>query len=135
MNRNEARELIMQLLFQMEAQNEFNIESKEKYLQDKGELKLQKSYVNRVVDAILDNKQKIDETIEKSSANWKINRMSKVDLAITRLAVAELMYIEDIPTSVSINEAINLAKKFGADESSKFINGLLGKVAQTIEEA
>ncbi len=135
MNRSEARELMMQLLFQMEAQNEFNIELKEKFLQDRKDLKSQKKYVDQLSDLILEHKSEIDKSIEESSDNWKINRMNKVDLAIVRIAIAELFYVEDIPTSVSINEAINLAKKFGADESSKFINGLLGKVAQNLTKA
>lgn len=135
MNRNQARELIMQLLFQMEAQKEYNIEIKENFLRDKGDLKIQKQYIDQVYNSILENKDEIDKTIDESSVNWKINRMSKVDLAIARLAVAELLYIDDIPTSVSINEAINLAKKFGANDSGKFINGVLGKVAQKMEQA
>lgn len=135
MNRNEARELTMQLLFQMEAQNEYNVEIKEKFLQDKGDLKIQKHYIDQVLEIIFEHKDEIDHTLEESSVNWKINRMSKVDLAISRLAVAELLYMEDIPTSVSINEAVILAKKFGTEESSKFINGILGKVARKIAEA
>lgn len=135
MNRNEARELTMQLLFQMEAQNEYNVEIKEKFLQDKGDLRIQKHYIDQVLETIFEHKDEIDHTLEESSVNWKINRMSKVDLAISRLALAELLYMEDIPTSVSINEAVILAKKFGTEESSKFINGILGKVAQKIAEA
>lgn len=135
MNRNEARELTMQLLFQMEAQNEYTVEIKEKFLQDKGDLKIQKHYIDQVLNNIFEHKDEIDHTLEESSVNWKINRMSKVDLAISRLATAELLYMEDIPTSVSINEAVILAKKFGTEESSKFINGILGKVAQKIAEA
>ncbi len=135
MNRNEARELMMQLLFQMEAQNEYNVEIKEKFLQDKGDLRIQRPYIDQLLDIILEHKAEIDHTLEESSVNWKINRMSKVDFAISRLATAELLYMEDIPTSVSINEAIILAKKFGTDDSSKFINGILGKVAQKIAEA
>ncbi|WP_312649215.1 transcription antitermination factor NusB [Aminipila sp.] len=135
MNRNEARELMMQLLFQMEAQNEYNVEIKEKFLQDKGDLRIQRPYIDQLLDIILEHKAEIDHTLEESSVNWKINRMSKVDFAISRLATAELLYMDDIPTSVSINEAIILAKKFGTDDSSKFINGILGKVAQKIAEA
>lgn len=135
MNRNEARELMMQLLFQMEAQNEYNVEIKEKFLQDKGDLRIQRPYIDQLLDIILEHKAEIDHALEESSVNWKINRMSKVDFAISRLATAELLYMDDIPTSVSINEAIILAKKFGTDDSSKFINGILGKVAQKIAEA
>ncbi|QAT42842.1 transcription antitermination factor NusB [Aminipila luticellarii] len=130
MNRSEARELMMQLLFQVEVQNEYNIQMKEKFFKDIEDLKVQRKYVDQVFDNILQHKEEIDHKIEESSANWKINRINKVDLAILRLSVAELLYMEDIPTSVSINEAILLAKKFGTEDSGKFINGILGHIAQ-----
>ncbi|HZK88390.1 MAG TPA: transcription antitermination factor NusB, partial [Anaerovoracaceae bacterium] len=69
-----------------------------------------------------------DSTIDKYSTNWNISRMAKVDLAITRLAVAEIMILEDVPDSVAINEAVYIAKKYSTEESSKFINGILGKI-------
>ncbi|QHI73739.1 transcription antitermination factor NusB [Aminipila terrae] len=135
MNRNEARELMMQLLFQVEVQNEYNIEIKEKFFKDKEDLKVQKHYIDEIFDIILEHKEEIDQKIEEASANWKINRINKVDLAILRLAVAELLHMNDIPTSVSINEAVILAKKFGTDESGKFINGILGNIAHQLTEA
>lgn len=135
MNRNEARELMMQLLFQVEVQNEYNIEIKEKFFKDKEDLKVQKHYIDEIFDIILKHKEEIDQKIEEASANWKINRINKVDLAILRLAVAELLHMNDIPTSVSINEAVILAKKFGTDESGKFINGILGNIAHQLTEA
>lgn len=135
MNRSEARELMMQLLFQMEAQNEYSFEMKEKFLQDKKDMKVQRNYFDRLFDMIVKNKDEIDRMIDESSVNWKISRMNKVDLAISRLASAEMLYMEDIPASVAINEAIILAKKFGTEDSSKFINGILGKVAGKAAEA
>lgn len=68
--------------------------------------------------------------LEKEAEGWKISRMGKVDLTILRLAVYEIKYDEDIPTSVAINEAVELAKKFGQEESSKFVNGVLAKFAK-----
>jgi len=135
MNRSEARELMMQLLFQMEAQDEYSFEMKEKFLQDKKDMKVQRNYFDRLFDMIVKNKDEIDRMIDESSVNWKISRMIKVDLAISRLASAEMLYMEDIPASVAINEAIILAKKFGTEDSSKFINGILGKVAGKAAEA
>ncbi|MBE6033912.1 transcription antitermination factor NusB [Aminipila sp.] len=135
MNRSEARELMMQLLFQMEAQDEYSFEMKEKFLQDKKDMKVQRNYFDRLFDMIVKNKDEIDRMIDESSVNWKISRMNKVDLAISRLASAEMLYMEDIPASVAINEAIILAKKFGTEDSSKFINGILGKVAGKAAEA
>ncbi|MBN7772525.1 transcription antitermination factor NusB [Clostridium aminobutyricum] len=134
MVRSEARELMMQLLFQMEAQNEYNTEIKDRFLSDKGEFGNQQTYMDEVLNAVKEHISQIDQILEESSENWKISRMGKVDLAISRLAVCEMLYIESVPTSVAINEAINLAKKFGTEESGKFINGLLGKVAKKVTE-
>ena len=133
MKRGEAREMMMQVFFQMEAHKEFNIEDKEKLFKSYKNWKKQSEYVDVVFDKFIENKEKIDTMIEEASNNWKISRMGKVDLAVLRVAVAELLYAEDIPTSVSINEAVNLAKTFGADDSGKFINGVLGTLAKNLE--
>lgn len=71
----------------------------------------------------------LDALIDEKSTGWKTNRMAKVDLAIIRLAVYEIKFEDDIPTKVSINEAVELAKKYGADESAAFVNGVLAKFA------
>lgn len=71
----------------------------------------------------------LDALIDEKSTGWKTNRMAKVDLAIIRLAVYEIKFEDDIPTKVSINEAVELAKKYGADESGVFVNGVLAKFA------
>ena len=71
----------------------------------------------------------LDKQIEEVSVGWKLNRMSKVDLAILRLAAYELLLDENIPTGVAINEAVELAKKYGGDSSSSFVNGILAKLA------
>ena len=133
MKRSEAREMMMQVFFQMEAHKEYNVGEKEKLFKAYKDWKKQSEYVENIFEKFVENREKIDTTIEESSNNWKINRMGKVDLAILRVAVAELLYAEDIPTSVTINEAVNLAKTFGADDSGKFINGILGTVAKQLE--
>ena len=71
----------------------------------------------------------IDESIEKYSINWKLERMARTDLAILREAATEIKYIDDVPTAVTINEAVELAKLYGTENSPKFINALLGKIA------
>ena len=71
----------------------------------------------------------LDEAINEVSSGWKTSRMSKVDLTIIRLAVYEMRYEEDIPVAVSINEAVELAKKYGTDDSASFVNGILAKLA------
>jgi transcription antitermination protein NusB len=131
MRRTEARELFMQLLFQMEVQNDYGQEIKEKFVQEHMKDSNQLEYFNRLFDAAVDNLPAIDGKLEAWSDNWKISRMAKVDLAILRLSAAEILYLEDIPDSASINEAVDMAKKFGGDDSGKFINGILGKVVRS----
>jgi N utilization substance protein B len=77
---------------------------------------------------VRDNRDALDERIEIDSENWKVSRMAKTDLSILRIAAAEILYADDIPDSVSANEAVELAKMYGGDESSRFINGILGKL-------
>ena len=74
-----------------------------------------------------DNIETVDAIISSNSVGWKIERLPKVSLAILRLALTEILYAKDIPVKVSINEAVNIAKKFGSPEDASFINGLLGK--------
>ena len=87
-------------------------------------------YVNKVYLCLAENVDEIDGIIDKYSMNWKVSRMPAVDLAILRLALTEILFIDSIPESVSINEAVELAKNFSTDKSAKFVNGLLGKVVK-----
>lgn len=76
----------------------------------------------------------IDEHLRKTSENWALDRMPTVDRAILRLAVYEMLYVEDVPVSVSINEAVELAKRFGGeDDSSRFVNGVLGRISRAMD--
>jgi N utilization substance protein B len=131
MRRTEAREFFMQLLFQMEVQNDYSKEIKERFVNENLKESSQLEYFNKMFETTVDHLPAIDEKLEACSENWKISRMAKVDLAILRLSVAEIMYLDDIPDSASINEAVDMAKKFGGDDSSKFINGILGKVVRS----
>lgn len=92
-------------------------------------------YFNEMLQSFIDNKDSIDATIEAASNNWKFKRIAKVDLAILRLSITEMLYYDngDFPEKVSINEAVELAKKYGSEKSPSFINGLLGRIAR--EEA
>lgn len=80
-------------------------------------------------DHIKERIDEIDEKINQVAKGWKTERMGKADLAILRLAVYEMLYDEDVPVKVAINEAVELAKKYGGDESPAFVNGILGKIA------
>jgi len=121
----------MQLLFQMEVQNDYSQEIKEKFVQENMKDSNQLEYFNRLFAAAVENLPAIDAMLAACSDNWKISRMAKVDLAILRLSAAEILYLPDVPDSASINEAVDLAKKYGGDDSGKFINGILGKVVRS----
>ena len=131
MRRTEARELFMQLLFQMEVQNDYGKDIKERFVEEHLRESNQIEYFNNLYDATVANLALIDEKLEACSSNWKISRMAKVDLAILRLSAAEILYLDEVPDSASINEAVDMAKKFGGDDSGEFINGILGKVVRT----
>ena len=81
-----------------------------------------------MVWGVLNNKEKIDNLIEKHAIGWKLNRISRVDLSILRVSIYEILFRDDIPYNVSVNEAIELAKKYSTNEAGSFINGILSKV-------
>jgi transcription antitermination protein NusB len=85
-------------------------------------------FFHRLVDGVRENRPTIDTVIERFSSNWKLARMSCVDRNILRIAVFELLYCADIPPKVSINEAIDVGKRFGTEESGAFINGILDSI-------
>ncbi len=92
------------------------------------------NYVNKVCTCIKEKDAYITEIINKYSKNWSTNRMPKVDLAILKLAICEILSVEDVPEKVSINEAIEMAKTYCDDKSPKFINGILGSVVSEISQ-
>jgi len=130
MGRKIARESAMKLLFQMELSKDFSPESMDIFLETNEFSADEKEYIRYTVNTAIDNLELIDNKIEKYSLGWKINRIPKVDLAILRLAICEILFRDDIPVEVSINEAIDISKKYSTDEASKFINGLLGSLVR-----
>ncbi len=131
MSRRTARKNAFYLLFQMEfASSEEYAEVKEIFLSEQ-ELEFEdelKSFMMQLVDGVCDHKTEIDEIIGLYAKGWKVERLSKVDLSILRLAIFELKYFAETPTGVAINEAVELAKKFSSDEAPSFVNGILGRV-------
>jgi transcription antitermination protein NusB len=91
-------------------------------------------YFHRLVDGVRENRKRIDTVIEQFSSNWKLSRMSCVDRNVLRIAVFELLFCADIPPKVSINEAIDVGKRFGTDESGAFINGILDSIRLAMKE-
>lgn len=93
-----------------------------------------KEFAIELLNGILEKSTELDARISEKSPNWSISRMSKIDLAIIRLAAYELIYREDIPKNVTINEAIEIAKKFGSEETPAFVNGILDEIAKSLPE-
>lgn len=106
-------------------------------LMENGELDLiegpMDDYAQMLIHGVMNNIDEIDERLSSLSKNWSIDRMSLVDLNIIRVAIFEMLHVDDVPVSVTIDEAVELAKGFGGAESHKFVNGILGAIAQGIE--
>ena len=134
MSRKNAREKAMTLLYQMEISQS----SAEEVLNDfyeNNEIKLSTEDIDYIKDCILGiekNLKVIDGYIEKYAQGWKLNRIAKVDISIMRLAIYEMLNRKDVPNPVAVNEAIELAKKYGTDNSAAFVNGILGKVIEEL---
>lgn len=126
MNRKEAREFVMQCVFQMEAQNDFENPDIEKYISRKA-VGDHREYIENLLKNVSANIEDINNKIDSCSEGWPHRRMAKMDLAIIRVAAAELLYDQNMPKAVAINEAVNLAKIYGTDQSAKFVNAVLGK--------
>ncbi len=131
MRRTEARELLMQMLFQMEAQNDFSQKACDAFAEIYMEESSQMPYFTKVYECFAAHRKEIDARLNQAAESWKTTRMARVDLAVLRLCAAEILFMDepDIPQAASINEAVDLAKKFGGEESGKFVNGILGKLA------
>ncbi len=121
----------MQLLFSMEARNDFSPECKDAFLEFYPP-ENQKNYVNSVYGAFADHMEEVDAAIEANAEHWHKDRIAKVDLAVLRVAIAEMTFAEETtPEGVAINEAVNIAKKFGSEESGRFVNGVLGNYSRS----
>ncbi len=132
MKRRELREHIFELLFRIEFNSPEEMpEQIRLFFADMEELgEEDQAYIEKKYLGIVQKLPKLDEQIEETAKGWKISRMGKVDLTILRLAVYEVEFDKDVPVGVAINEAVELAKKFGGDDSPAFINGILGKIGK-----
>ena len=133
MTRNEAREILMQILYEMDASKSMDTEIAEGLAHER--LKgVNAQRGTQLLCSILENLDAIDSSINEKSRSWKTGRMPKVDLAIMRLAIGEIRFDDTVPQAVAINEAVNLAKKFSMEKSSGFINGVLGAIVNQDEK-
>ena len=131
MTRRETREHIFLMLFRKDFHEANELKEQiELYISELEKPTIEEySYLTSRFQSIVDKIEEIDAILTETSSGWKLNRMGKVDLTILRLAVFELRFDEEIPNKVAINEAVELAKKFGGDESPGFVNGVLAKLA------
>ena len=134
MGRKQAREGTMKLLFQMSSTNDYSDEARDIYLNNFEFDELETDYIMDAVHTINENLETIDKNIIDHLEGWSINRLAKVDLAVLRLAIYEIVYRKDIPLEVSINEAIETVKKYSSEDSFKFINGVLGGFVRSINK-
>lgn len=131
MSRRELREQIFKLLFRIEFNSLEEMPEQEKlFFEDECEADVKDTeYILTKYQNIIEKMADIDNMLNEKAENWDTRRMGKVDLTILRLAIYEIAYDEDVPTSVAINEAVELAKKFGQDASAGFVNAILAKFA------
>lgn len=134
MKRSKARELVMQMIFEMDVQNDFSPERKALFMINNNLEDVKDEFIDSLYSAVAENKDEIDSMINRFGRKWSIQTMGKVDVAILRLAVAELFFSKTAPESVAINEAVELGKKFGGDNSGKFVNGILGSMVKEKNE-
>lgn len=133
MGRKQTRETTMHLVYQLDITRDFSKGSMEVFLDNFGYDLLERQYIIDAYEKIVDNLEEIDKKIESNLQGWDIKRLAKVDLAILRIALYEIIFREDIPIEVSINEAIEMAKKYSNEDAFKFINGVLGGIVRSIE--
>lgn len=131
MTRREIRELVFKMVFRVEFHLQDEIPEQLRLFM--GELEAagdaDRAYIEHKVEDIIDHMEELDRIIDGSATGWKTARMAKVDLTLIRLAVYEIRYEEDIPTGVAINEAVELAKLYGEENSAAFVNGVLARIA------
>ena len=132
-HRSLVREIAMKMLY---AASLGGGETMDEVLEQSGQADVlsdsEKTFLENLVAGVTDRQAELDEVIGRYSQGWALNRLAKVDLTILRMAVYELMCMPEIPVGATINEAVELAKKYAEDKSSGFINGILGSVAREL---
>lgn len=134
-SRSEARRAAFTQIFQMNLHKDDMSVIMDELLAEIPECEDNLGYIKSTVDGVREHEAELEETISANlRAGWTVSRISKASLAILKLAIYEMKYSDDVPPRVAINEAVELAKQYGADDDAKFVNGLLGSVFKTLEQ-
>ena len=131
MGRHEQREQVFMLLFRVEFHTPDEMPRQVRLFLEDNEAGLQEkdiAYIEAKEKAVRERKAEIDRIIDENTEGWDTSRMGKVELTVLRLAVYEMLFDDDIPVGVAINEAVEIAKKFGQENSGSFVNAILGKI-------
>jgi len=127
--RRKARECALQVLFAQE-RGPMRPSALTAFWDDAGAPAEARAYAERLVHLVTDHRTAIDGAIARAAENWTLERMSRVDRNLLRVAVAELFFVEDVPMRVALDEAIEIAKRFGGEDSGRFVNGILDRIAR-----
>ena len=130
--RHQARELALKVLFQLESSGD-DVDEVLRYHASEGAATQDvAAFAGQLVDGVIANQEKLDAILSEASEHWKLDQMAKVDRIVLRIAVYEITVDRKVPTKAAINESIELAKTFSGDDSGRFVNGVLGRVAATV---
>ncbi|SFQ14252.1 NusB antitermination factor [Desemzia incerta] len=141
LTRRDIREKALQSLFQLSANEDLSKEvamqkALANHTEDKDELEDVEipSYLNELVSGVIEQQEMIDNKINSHLKNWSINRLAKTDLLVMRIAVYEMLFVEDVPNKVALNEALEIIKRYSDEKSSKFVNGILSNMIEEKKE-
>ncbi len=134
-SRRRSREMALQVLYQADLNKMTCAQALESFFGGLTNEREGEVFARKLVEGCIEDSARIDDVIRETSSNWRLERMSLVDRNVLRLATHELLSHDDIPARVTLNEAIELAKKFGAEGSASFVNGVLDKVASRLSKA
>jgi N utilization substance protein B len=126
--RRRSREFALQVLYQLDVTKEDAAKILSQFRNHFPQHEESNGFAELIVHGVLDHAREIDQLIERYSENWRLDRMSMIDRNILRMAIFELIYCEDIPPKVTLNEAIELGKRYGSEDSGSFINGILDRI-------
>ena len=135
MSRKKARDNAFKCIYELEFIKDKNLDDiLLNCYEENNNSEEEKQYIQMILNGVKENIEKIDSIILSKLKNWSLDRIAKIDLAILRLAIYEILYVDSIPDKVSANEAVELAKTYGNNDSKSFVNGVIAKVIEDKEE-